>query len=215
MNATYPASRGHRNELAAVSLGGACVLATFALLPLLHVIPDMLDGPETLVPVTVSEVAPPKPPEPPAPPIPQKADKEIPEIERPLPPIDIRHLEGLINQVGNGNATIDTGWGPTTSEDISKTMETFLPDELDQSPSVLVAVKPLYPYSMKHEPGKVVVEFVIAADGRVRNARVVTSTSWHFNQPALDAVEHSKWKPGRKDGQDVNTLVKLPILFKP
>ena len=64
--------------------------------------------------------------------------------------------------------------------------------------------------------GRTLVEFIVAADGKVCNAVVLKSS----NNAALDAeavrVVNSMpaWKAGKKDGKEVDVRFTLPITFK-
>ena len=62
--------------------------------------------------------------------------------------------------------------------------------------------------------GEVVVGFMVDSAGNVRNAYVIRSTRREFESEALRAVTRTRFKPGRKNGADVNTRnVSVPILF--
>lgn len=87
---------------------------------------------------------------------------------------------------------------------------------LDQPPVPRVQVKPVYPYEMSRAGinGEVVVVFVVDSEGNVRNPAVVSSTHREFEAEALRAVARWKFKPGRKNGVNVNTSnVRLPFVF--
>ena len=64
--------------------------------------------------------------------------------------------------------------------------------------------------------GRVLVEFVVAADGKVCNVVVVESS----NNSLLDAeavrvvTSMPNWKPGKKDGKEVDVRFYLPVVFK-
>lgn len=206
---THP-QEDHNNSLSALGLGGLCVVAAFALLPVLSQFQELVtkapipqvttnnDIPNFIIPDDIP------------PPI---ETKEIikPEVDIPPPTFDLQQMELLINP-GDGGVNINTGWGTTvTADDVS--IEVFLPSQLDQQPRVLVAASPLYPYSMKGINGQVMVEFVIDVTGRVKRPRVVDSTHREFEKAALEAVLRSKWQPGEREGAAVQTLVRLPVIF--
>ncbi|MGN0191793.1 MAG: TonB family protein, partial [Candidatus Cryptobacteroides sp.] len=63
--------------------------------------------------------------------------------------------------------------------------------------------------------GTVMVEFVIGADGKVRDARVVRSVSEVLDAEAIKVVSASpKWKPGKVKGIKVACSMTLPIEFR-
>ena len=85
--------------------------------------------------------------------------------------------------------------------------EIFTVDQLDQKPRLTGPVQPAYPYAMSVAgiSGKVVVEFVIDASGKVSDAHVVQSSHPEFEAPTVAAVNKWQFDPGRKSGQRVNT----------
>lgn len=64
--------------------------------------------------------------------------------------------------------------------------------------------------------GRVIVEFIVAADGKVCNVLVAESS----NNSSLDAeavrvvTSMPNWKPGKKDGKEVDVRFCLPVVFK-
>jgi TonB family protein len=102
--------------------------------------------------------------------------------------------------------------------------------ELDKPPVVTFRKAPLYPYSMRRAgiQGKVMVSFVIGADGKAREVHAVQSWSggmstWPFSDPtarhnfemaAVAAVSEWRFNPGLKDGQMVNSRVSQMLEFK-
>jgi protein TonB len=61
--------------------------------------------------------------------------------------------------------------------------------------------------------GEVVVEFIVDYCGNAISVQVVRSSDVAFETAAVQAVAKWKFKPGRKDGRDVNTLVQQVIAF--
>lgn len=87
---------------------------------------------------------------------------------------------------------------------------------LDQPPAPRAPIRPLYPTDMSRAGvnGEVVVGFMVDSEGNVRNAYVIRSSRREFEAEALRAVTRTRFKPGRKNGADVNTRnVSVPILF--
>jgi len=78
-----------------------------------------------------------------------------------------------------------------------------------------VQAPPDYPSELRRSgiSGEVLVEFVIAADGTVRDAVVRKSTSSEFEAPAIAAVNQWRFRPGLKGGREVAVREQVPISF--
>jgi RNA polymerase sigma factor (sigma-70 family) len=94
--------------------------------------------------------------------------------------------------------------------------EGFAPSQLDQQPVVLVQDPPVYPMEAKRAglKGEVVVDYVIDANGNVRNATVIEPSMLMFEQTTLAAVNTWKFRPGRKNGRAVAARLRVPIEFR-
>ncbi|MEM9158955.1 MAG: TonB family protein [Verrucomicrobiota bacterium] len=210
----YTAKPINNGPFTATFCGIAAAVAVFLLLPLLQAWIDATSKPpievepspmDTIPNIVIKD--------PPKPPIEEKK-LEKPDLQEPLPPVPIEMIERALMGPGNG-------LGPTVlSTDMSGFVNSdelnyFLPDELTKHPKVIIAVSPTYPYAMKGIKGRVVVEFIIDENGRVKRPRIHSSTNRAFNQAAIDSALKSKWQPGEKDGKQVATLVRLPIEFTP
>lgn len=86
---------------------------------------------------------------------------------------------------------------------------------LDQPPVLRVPVNPNYPFEMRRAgiSGEVIVEFIVDSSGNVVAMQVIRSSQREFEQPALQAVQKWKFRPGRKGGRNVNTRVQQAITF--
>jgi TonB family protein len=63
--------------------------------------------------------------------------------------------------------------------------------------------------------GKVVIEFVVSADGSVANPKIVQGIGNGCDEEALRLVtEMPAWSPGSQDGKPVAVVLNLPILFQ-
>jgi TonB family protein len=74
-----------------------------------------------------------------------------------------------------------------------------------------------YPESAKEAKieGRVLVNFVVKADGSVSNIEVVRGIGSGCDQEAVRVVAESGiWTPGKKDGKAVATQMTLPVQFK-
>lgn len=74
-----------------------------------------------------------------------------------------------------------------------------------------------YPAKAKEEgiEGRVYVNFVVEADGRLTNIKVLHGIGGGCDEEAVRVVEAMpKWKPGRNQGKAVRVHFNLPIVFK-
>ncbi len=87
--------------------------------------------------------------------------------------------------------------------------------QLDQQPVPTGQVKPQYPFEMRRAgiSGQVVVDFIVDTLGNVRNAYAVSSTQREFEQAAVTAVAKWHFRPGRRQGHNVNVHMQVPIVF--
>ncbi|GAB3202670.1 protein TonB [Pontibacter aydingkolensis] len=73
-----------------------------------------------------------------------------------------------------------------------------------------------YPSSAQREniQGLVVVTFVVAPNGEIRDAKVVKGLGYGTDEEALRVVSGMpKWKPGKQNGKPVSVRYTLPIRF--
>lgn len=74
-----------------------------------------------------------------------------------------------------------------------------------------------YPAKAQREKvqGKVMVQFIVAADGTVTGLKIHQSLSADCDREALRVVRMMpKWKPGLQKGKPCRTMVRMPIVFK-
>ena len=63
--------------------------------------------------------------------------------------------------------------------------------------------------------GKVTVNFVVDANGKIRNAKVVKGVSEELDAEALRVVQNAPaWAPARQDGKNVPVTCSIPVTFK-
>ena len=62
--------------------------------------------------------------------------------------------------------------------------------------------------------GRVILRFVVGADGVPSNVRVVRAVSPGLDQEAIRLVQQSRWTPGRQNGQPVAVMFTLPVTFR-
>lgn len=97
---------------------------------------------------------------------------------------------------------------PKNEKNYSMLQTDFAPRPIERTP-------PIYPSELRSEgiAGKVVVEFIVDSTGAVKNCTVVESSRPEFEAPAVDAVSQWKFLPGIKGGRNVNTRLRVPIVF--
>ncbi|HXH92725.1 MAG TPA: TonB family protein [Thermoanaerobaculia bacterium] len=109
------------------------------------------------------------------------------------------------------------GDGPPATNTAPATPDVPIPVTGDvKAPVVIHRVSPLYPRLAlsAHMNGTVVVECIIDKTGRIRDARVLTSSSPMFNQSAIEAVEQWQFAPGTLYGNKIDTIFDLTVTFK-
>lgn len=81
---------------------------------------------------------------------------------------------------------------------------------------VITPPRPAYPATAarNRQDGTVDVEFTVAADGSVQNAKVVNSSSRVFESSALSAIKAAKFDPKLENGQPVPSTLRRRIDFK-
>lgn len=95
--------------------------------------------------------------------------------------------------------------------------QAFELSDVSEKPTAISMARPIYPYELqfRRAKGKVVVEFILASDGTVMNARAVEGSHEAFERSALICVQQSTWKPARHNGKPVACRVRIPIIFTP
>jgi protein TonB len=89
--------------------------------------------------------------------------------------------------------------------------------EIDTPPTIVQAYPPFYPAEAAKEgvKGKVVLRFVVTKEGIAREASVVESDpAGVFDKSALDAIYRYTFTPGTRDGQAVDVMVHVPIIYE-
>ncbi|MGH7995704.1 MAG: TonB family protein [Opitutaceae bacterium] len=132
------------------------------------------------------------------------ADTTFVQQLQPPPPADMQiNRSAIVIPKNSGN------WVKGLGEifDISK---------LDQIPVATVQVQPQYPFEMRRAgiTGTVIVNFIVDTNGNVHDAYAASSTQRDFEQSAVTAVSHWKFRPGRKGGRAVNSRMQVPIVFR-
>lgn len=93
----------------------------------------------------------------------------------------------------------------------------FNADELDRQPERISMVNPVYPYRAKRLgiQGSVAVKFLVDRTGAVRELAVLDADPPDvFDDTVMKTLEKWTFKPGRKDGKDVETWITTRIRFQ-
>lgn len=68
---------------------------------------------------------------------------------------------------------------------------------------------------MRNVQGRVIVKFIVTADGGIANAQIVNGVDKDLDNEALRIIRSMpKWIPGESNGRKVNVWVTLPVTFK-
>ncbi len=93
----------------------------------------------------------------------------------------------------------------------------FRSDELDLQPERISMINPVYPYRAKRMgiQGSVAVRFLVDRTGAVRKLTILEANPPDiFNDTVMKTLEKWTFKPGRKDGKDVETWITTQIRFE-
>ena len=96
-------------------------------------------------------------------------------------------------------------------------------EDLPQFPGGAVAMMKWLTANLKYPPsaqkrkiqGKVMVQFIVAADGTMTDLKIVKPLEKSLDNEALRVMRiMPKWKPGVQNGKPCRTMVCIPIVFK-
>ena len=89
--------------------------------------------------------------------------------------------------------------------------------ELDERPVPVDLPALLYPESAYESRlrGIVRMRVFISQDGRVERAEVLEASSGQFEHAATEAVQQTRFRPGRKDGRAVPSQKLIEVAFDP
>ncbi|MFO7845488.1 MAG: energy transducer TonB [Balneolaceae bacterium] len=106
-----------------------------------------------------------------------------------------------------------------TSEMLTDTTEVYtvvdeMPEMVGGTASLYKNIK--YPRAAVRNgvEGRVFIQFVVDADGNVRDEKVLRDIGSGCGEAALEAVREVKFTPGKKDGKAVNVQYSMPVTFK-
>lgn len=148
----------------------------------------------------------------------KEARKEVKQARRAQPKFDAPRVSAGMSGSNVGGVQIAMTRDFNVSDSLF--MSAFNMNEVDQHPSVIRSFNPQYPYLAKRDniEGKIILRFVVDADGSVQEPEVVSADPPEvleiFSEAALRAVVRYKFKPAVKNGKNVMCIVKLPIGFE-
>lgn len=216
MRKVYHTEKNTTGLITAVLLSVGLTGVLFGILPFTHIIskpPSIVQ----LVRATTIELPPAAETEaPPPPPEEDKPPEAPPEVKLAEVTQQIALSADLDVAVGTGGGLAGFGaevrslaTAETGKEDV------FDASELQKLPEAVSRVQPVYPAELRKAKieGKVMLLCLVTADGRVEDVRVESSSRPEFEKPALDAFRKWKFRPGKKDGQDVGAYLRQPMSF--
>jgi len=215
MSTTYTHSNETGNIASKAAIAFLLTAAIFALLPILQILPDLWNrGPKATLVDTAQDFAPivtePVPEEPA-----RKEELEKPELEKPVQELTLTQIENILNPGTGGIHGYTIAMNPAGMINIEDDIEIFELSDLDRKPYALFQNQhhiPLHAQAAENRSW-VVLEWIITDKGRVTNPRVIKSSHREFQQPTIESILSSKWKPGEIGGQAVNSRVRQKITF--
>lgn len=141
---------------------------------------------------------------------------QLPELRRRLIPLQAAlDLRVGLGDIG-GDFSVDFAVAAPDASAVAA-RNVFDVEDLDTAPKPLVRLSPEYPPQarMRRLEGHVVLDFVVAADGTVRDVDVVTAVpAGVFTVAARQAVRAWRFAPGTRGGQPVPVRVRQTITFE-
>lgn len=146
----------------------------------------------------------------------------------------VEAVEGIAEDAVEGAEAAASALGEEAQEAIDRTQQTLEKLE-DIVPYASVEAKPTfnggdadsfvkyvqqnikYPQNAleNNVEGKVTVNFVVDATGKIRNAKVVNGVDDELNAEALRVVESAPaWTPAKQNGKNVPVTCSIPVTFK-
>lgn len=90
--------------------------------------------------------------------------------------------------------------------------------DVDEQPELLASQRPEYPEHLRDAGigGRVMVQFILDTLGRaeVQSVQVIQSPDPEFNQPVIDCLVRSQFRPARIHGRAVRVRLKIPYDFR-
>jgi RNA polymerase sigma factor (sigma-70 family) len=91
----------------------------------------------------------------------------------------------------------------------------FEPGQVDQQAKPTFQARPVFPLDLRRAGlgGEATIDFIVDAEGAVRNATVLKTTHPAIGESAVEAVSQWKFDPAQKDGRTVATHMQVPMVF--
>lgn len=210
----------------AMVLSAALNLFLFAVMPeMIRAVPENLEKHEPVQAIQVVRVKRPEPPPEkqkspePEPPKPQKTAAPKPvQKKMPRPPAPKPSLPFALNPKLPPMAhSLEMPPLETFSVDAPQLKDRYLAHELDAGLIPLAKVAPVYPLHATRRgiEGKVQVQFLVTADGRVADIKILAADPEKvFDQSVIDCVSRWRFQPGRVQGIPVAALAQTTIKFQ-
>jgi len=87
----------------------------------------------------------------------------------------------------------------------------------DVPPKPITWMMPAYPFELfqKKIAGRAVVEFVVQADGTVKDIKVIAQSHKLFGKSAGEVVKHWRFRVAKRDGTPIPWTLQVPFVFDP
>jgi len=194
----------------------AMTVGLFALLPLLEGLQSAPPERLALREVDTRPAPPPPPPPPPAQP-PAEARRPPAPPPPPLQPVARWRPAALDIEFGPGELALDVATDFSVRLAAEHEDRVFDLRDVESAPRALARPAPPYPAAarMQRVEGYVMLEFVVRADGRVEDVRVLTERPpGRFADAAVRAVQRWRFHPARRGGEAVPVRVRQRIEFQ-
>ncbi|MEO7415185.1 MAG: TonB family protein [Opitutaceae bacterium] len=101
------------------------------------------------------------------------------------------------------------------TQEAKRDVQAVQSDPTSRVPVITKMTEVVYPTALRltGTTGEVLVEFVVDTSGRVRDPWVVKTTHQGFSERAVEAVRSWRFSPGVRNGQVVNTRMRVPVYF--
>jgi protein TonB len=116
---------------------------------------------------------------------------------------------GAENGIGDGDVLV---LAPTDNDDLPPSEHVVI----ERKPVVVKSVIPVYPEIARQAglPGRVVAHLWVDKKGRVREVRIIQSTSEMFTQAVVDAAMQIVFTPAMMNQGPVSVWMAMPFVFK-
>lgn len=191
-------------------------LTFFLVLPLMQTLTKPPSTDLFVTSVDTGDVDPPPPPPEEEPEEEPEQEEKPPELTEETQPLSLSQLEIALNPgfgdgFGYGEMTVQLNKVTSGGKDVDAL---FSIADLDQQPRAIYQPGPTMTSALKKKaPGTVYIIFIVDKRGRVVSPKIERSSDPVFNNPALSAIKKWKFEPGKRNGQPVQSRMRLPMTF--